>query len=79
MTEAESPGLEMLMMRLCRLLPRLPYADLRDILLSLTRLHAVCSPQLATLDTLLDLQLAAKMEDKLASDPNQVSGSCYEL
>ena len=38
-SECESPGLEVLLVRLCSVLPDLSYRDLRDILHSLTLLH----------------------------------------
>ena len=69
-SECESPGLEVLLVRLCSVLPDLSYRDLRDILHSLTLLHTASS-QLATLDTLLDQELANRLAQKLAQSSTQ--------
>jgi hypothetical protein len=75
-SESESPGLELLLVRLCAVLPELTYRSLRDILVSLTLLHAAAAHhlQLATLDCLLDQELADKMAAHLDLSATQGGG-----
>jgi hypothetical protein len=75
-SERESPGLELLLARLCAVLPELTYRSLRDILVSLTLLHAAAAhhQQLATLDCLLDQELADKMTARLDLSATQGGG-----
>jgi hypothetical protein len=74
-SERESPGVETLLLRLCAALPELTYRSLRDILVSLTLFHAAAhQQQLATLDCLLDQELADKMDAKLDLSATQGGG-----
>jgi hypothetical protein len=65
-----------LLVRLCAVLPELTYRSLRDILVSLTLLHAAAAhhQQLATLDCLLDQELADKMAAHLDLSATQGGG-----
>jgi hypothetical protein len=78
-SERESPGLELLLVRLCAVLPELTYRSLRDILVSLTLLHAAAAhhQQLATLDCLLDQELADKMAAHLDLSATQGGGGSH--